>query len=99
MDVDKVTFTGSTEIGKLIMQKSGETNLKRVSLELGGKSPNIIFPDADLDQAAQSSGPKGVFGNSGQVCCALTRTYVHEDIYEEFIKKAAALAKQERSKA
>ncbi len=67
-DIDKVAFTGSTEVGKLILQASAG-NLKRVSLELGGKSPNVIFPDADLEQAARGSA-LGIFRNQGQVCCA-----------------------------
>jgi acyl-CoA reductase-like NAD-dependent aldehyde dehydrogenase len=70
-DIDKVAFTGSTEVGKLILQASAG-NLKRVSLELGGKSPNVIFPDADMEQAVALSAT-GVFRNQGQVCCAATR--------------------------
>ncbi len=70
-DIDKVSFTGSTEVGKLILEAS-TGNLKRVSLELGGKSPNIIFPDADLNQAIPSA-TLGVFFNSGQVCCGRHR--------------------------
>ena len=66
MDVDKVAFTGSTEVGHLIMQAAGKSNLKRVSLELGGKSPNIVFADADMDQAIEGS-HMGLFFNQGQV--------------------------------
>src|SRR6202042_2116842 len=73
-DIDKGAFTGSTEVGKIILQAS-TGNLKKVSLELGGKAPNIIFPDADLDQAVPTS-MMGVFFNSGQVCCAGTRIFV-----------------------
>jgi len=84
-DIDKVAFTGSTEVGKLILQASAG-NLKRVSLELGGKSPNIIFPDADLESAVPSA-MIGVFYNSGQVCAARTRIFVQRDIYEDFVEK------------
>jgi acyl-CoA reductase-like NAD-dependent aldehyde dehydrogenase len=82
-DIDKVAFTGSTEVGKLILQASAG-NLKRVSLELGGKSPNIIFPDANLEQAV----PTSLFGFtmlSGQVCCAGTRVFVQRDFHDEFV--------------
>jgi aldehyde dehydrogenase (NAD+) len=82
-DIDKVSFTGSTEVGKLILQAS-TSNLKRVSLELGGKSPNIIFPDADMGQAVRNA-MNGVFYNSGQVCAAGTRIFVQRDIYENFV--------------
>lgn len=89
--VNKVTFTGSTEVGRLIMKGSADTNLKRVSLELGGKSPNIVFPDVDLDYAVEVSSD-AVLGNMGQVCCAGTRTYVHEAIYDQFVKKSVLRA-------
>lgn len=82
-DIDKVAFTGSTEVGKLILQASAG-NLKRVSLELGGKSPNVIFPDADLEQAV----PTSMFGFcmlAGQVCCAGTRVFVQRDFHDEFV--------------
>jgi acyl-CoA reductase-like NAD-dependent aldehyde dehydrogenase len=82
-DIDKVAFTGSTEVGKLILQASAG-NLKRVSLELGGKSPNVIFPDADLETAV----PNSVFGFtmlSGQVCCAGTRVFVQRDFHDRFV--------------
>src|SRR5271154_692414 len=84
-DIDKVAFTGSTEVGKLILQASAG-NLKRVSLELGGKSPNIIFRDSDLDAAVQSA-TRGVFFNSGQVCTAGTRIFIEQGIYEEFVER------------
>jgi len=86
-DIDKVAFTGSTEVGKLILQASAG-NLKKVSLELGGKAPNIIFPDADLDQAVPTS-MMGVYFNSGQVCCAGTRIFVQRDRYDEVVGKLA----------
>jgi acyl-CoA reductase-like NAD-dependent aldehyde dehydrogenase len=82
-DVDKVAFTGSGEVGRLIL-KASAGNLKRVSLELGGKSPNIIFPDADMAQAVPNA-MMGVFFNSGQVCCAGTRIFVQRDKYDEFV--------------
>ena len=84
-DVDKVAFTGSTEVGKLILQASAG-NLKRVSLELGGKSPNIIFRDSDLDAAVQSA-TRGVFFNSGQVCTAGTRIFIEQPVYDEFVER------------
>jgi len=90
-DIDKVAFTGSTEVGKLILQASAG-NLKKVSLELGGKAPNIIFPDADLDQAVPTS-MMGVYFNSGQVCCAGTRIFVQRDRYDEVVDKLANFSK------
>jgi acyl-CoA reductase-like NAD-dependent aldehyde dehydrogenase len=89
-DIDKVAFTGSTEVGKLILQASAG-NLKKVSLELGGKAPNIIFPDADLDQAVPTS-MMGVYFNSGQVCCAGTRIFVQRDRYDEVVGKLASFS-------
>uniref|UniRef100_H2YC03 aldehyde dehydrogenase (NAD(+)) n=1 Tax=Ciona savignyi TaxID=51511 RepID=H2YC03_CIOSA len=93
MDVDKVAFTGSTEVGHLIMQAAGKSNLKRISLELGGKSPNIIFEDADLDYAVEMA-HFGLFFNMGQCCCAGSRVFVQESIYDEFVKKSVARAKK-----
>jgi retinal dehydrogenase len=87
MDIDKVAFTGSTVVGKGIQQASGRTNLKKVSLELGGKSPNIVFADADLDYAVEVS-HMALFSNMGQCCCAGSRTFVQEEIYDEFVKKS-----------
>lgn len=86
MDVDKIAFTGSTEVGHKIMEASSKSNLKRVSLELGGKSPCIVFADVDVDIAVEYA-HAALFFNHGQNCCAGSRTYVHEDIYEEFVKK------------
>jgi aldehyde dehydrogenase (NAD+) len=83
--VDKVAFTGSTPVGKNIMEKASKT-LKRVTLELGGKSPNIIFEDADLDAAVNGS-LFGIFYNTGQSCEARSRLYVHENIYDQFMEK------------
>jgi betaine-aldehyde dehydrogenase len=81
--IDKIAFTGSTEIGKVIA-KAAADNLTRVSLELGGKAPNIIFADADLDQAVNGA-MMGIFFNQGQVCCAGSRLFVEEKIKEEFL--------------
>jgi acyl-CoA reductase-like NAD-dependent aldehyde dehydrogenase len=89
--IDKVAFTGSTEVGKLIL-KASAGNLKRVSLELGGKSPNIIFPDANLDEAVPTS-MMGVFFNSGQVCCAGTRIFVQRDMYDQFVDQLTTFSK------
>lgn len=92
-DVDKVAFTGSTEVGKLIQQASGTSNLKRVTLELGGKSPNIILSDTDMDYAVETS-HFGLFFNMGQCCCAGSRTFVEDKIYDEFVERSAERAKK-----
>ncbi|XP_068140767.1 aldehyde dehydrogenase, mitochondrial [Drosophila tropicalis] len=92
-DVDKVAFTGSTDVGKLIQTASGKTNLKRVTLELGGKSPNIILADSDLDAAVEQA-HFGLFFNMGQCCCAGSRTFVEEKIYDEFVERSAERAKK-----
>ena len=91
-DVDKIAFTGSTEVGKIIMASAAPT-LKNVTLELGGKSPAIVFADADLDQAAAALN-FGLFFNGGQVCCASSRIYCHESVYEEFVAKVHEHAKK-----
>jgi aldehyde dehydrogenase (NAD+) len=93
MDIDKVAFTGSTEVGKLIMQAAGRTNLKRVTLELGGKSPNIIFADADIDAAAEGA-HLALFFNQGQCCCAGSRLFVESHIHDEFVEKVMRKVKQ-----
>src|SRR4051812_35016099 len=85
-DVDKVAFTGSTEVGKLIMQAAARTNLKRVTLELGGKSPNIIFADADLDAAAEGA-HFALFFNQGQCCCAGSRLLVESHVQDELVDR------------
>ena len=82
-DIDKVAFTGSTEVGKLILNAAAG-NLKKVSLELGGKSPNIIFDDADLDQAIAGAA-SAIFFNHGQCCCAGSRLFIAEKIYDRVI--------------
>ena len=90
-DVDKIAFTGSTETGQLIMKQCANT-LKRVTLELGGKSPNIVFADADLD-AAVLGADVGLFLNQGQCCCAGSRLFVEESIHEEFVGRIVERAK------
>jgi acyl-CoA reductase-like NAD-dependent aldehyde dehydrogenase len=93
IDVDALTFTGSTEVGKLFLKYSAESNMKIVSLECGGKTPNIVFADTpDLDAAAQGAAD-GIFYNSGQVCDAASRLLVEDKIHDAFLSKVAALAK------
>lgn len=94
-DVTKVAFTGSVEVGRIIMADAAKSNLKKVSLELGGKSPLVIFKDADVDQAVELA-HQAVFINQGQVCCAGSRTFVHEDIYDEFVKKSIERAQRRK---
>ena len=90
-DVDKVTFTGSPAVGRQIL-RGAAGNLKRVTLELGGKSANIIFPDADLE-AATKAAASGIFFNTGQVCSAGSRILVHEKIHDEVVERLVARAK------
>lgn len=90
-DIDKVAFTGSTAVGLHIMKSAHEKNLKRITLELGGKSANIIMDDADIDAAIEQS-RFGLFFNMGQCCTAGSRVFVHEAIYDEFVRKAAIAA-------
>ncbi|MBI3415855.1 MAG: aldehyde dehydrogenase [Verrucomicrobia bacterium] len=90
--IRKVSFTGSTEIGRRIMELASR-DIKRVSLELGGKSPNIIFSDADWQRAAETS-PMSVFANTGQDCCARSRVFIERSIYEPFVEKFVAATKQ-----
>jgi aldehyde dehydrogenase (NAD+) len=90
-DVDKVTFTGSPGVGRGIM-RGAAGNFKRVSLELGGKSANVIFDDADLD-AASKAAAAGIFFNAGQVCSAGSRVLVHEKVYDEVVERLTARAK------
>lgn len=85
MKIRKISFTGSTATGKLIQQMSGQSNLKAVTLELGGKSPVIVFPDADVQRAAQECAVSILF-NAGQVCVGSSRIYVHRSIKEGFLK-------------
>jgi phenylacetaldehyde dehydrogenase len=88
--VDKIAFTGSTEVGKLIV-KASVGNLKKVSLELGGKSPAIVFPDADLDRAIAGTA-SAIFFNQGQCCCAGSRLFVHESIYDKVLQGVSDIA-------
>ena len=90
-DVDKITFTGSPVVGRQIL-RGAAGNLKRVTLELGGKSANIIFPDADIDAAVKAAG-SGIFFNTGQVCSAGSRILVHEDIYDDVVERLVNRAK------
>ena len=90
-DVDKVAFTGSTEVGKLIVQAAAG-NLKKVSLELGGKSPNIVFGDADLETAIPGAS-NAIFFNHGQCCCAGSRLYVQNKIFDQVVDGVTKSAK------
>lgn len=90
--VRKISFTGSTEIGSRIMELASK-KIKRISLELGGKSPNIVFADADLEKAAAQS-PSGVFANTGQDCCARSRVFVERKAYKEFVERFIAATKK-----
>jgi len=94
-DIRKVAFTGSTVIGKIIMKAAAESNLKKVSLELGGKSPLVIFDDADLDEAAEIA-HNAIFSNAAQNCVAGSRTFVQENVYDEFVRKAVDLAQKRK---
>ncbi len=93
-DVAKIVFTGSTEVGRLIGAKAA-ARVKRVTLELGGKSANIVFADADLDRAVASA-PMAVFDNSGQDCCARSRLLVQREIYDEFLDRLARAVREVR---
>nr|XP_050045114.1 aldehyde dehydrogenase, mitochondrial-like [Dermacentor andersoni] len=92
-DVDKLAFTGSTEVGQLVMETAARSNLKKVTLELGGKSPNIVFKDANLDEAIATS-HFGLFFNQGQCCCAGSRIFVEGAIYDDFVARSVELAKE-----
>ena len=93
-DVAKISFTGSTRVGKQLMIYAGQSNLKRVSLETGGKSPQIFMPDLpDLDRAVDAA-VMGIFDNAGQVCNAGSRLLVHRDIHDEFVEKMSRRAAQ-----
>ncbi len=89
-DVDKIAFTGSTEVGKLIV-KAAAGNLKRVSLELGGKSPAIVFPDADLERAVAGTAD-AIFYNQGQCCTAGSRLFAHKSVYDKVVEGMVARA-------
>ncbi|GFN89090.1 aldehyde dehydrogenase, mitochondrial [Plakobranchus ocellatus] len=90
MDIDKVSFTGSTVTGRKVMRAAADSNLKRVTLELGGKSPLIIFADCDLDYAVNVA-HGAIMANHGQNCCAGSRTFVQDTIYDEFVEKSRQL--------
>ncbi|MEO8443798.1 MAG: aldehyde dehydrogenase family protein, partial [Gammaproteobacteria bacterium] len=93
-DVDKIAFTGSTEVGKKIIQAAAG-NLKRVTLELGGKSPMVVFPDADLDRVIPGV-TRGAFFLQGQNCMAGTRLFVHQDIFDKVVSRVGDMANQFR---
>src|SRR5439155_5142454 len=93
MDVDMVAFTGSTEVGKYFLRYAGESNMKRISLECGGKTPHVIMPDAgDLDAAAEAAA-WGIFYNQGEVCNAGSRLLVHDSIKDDFMAKVLDVAR------
>ncbi|THU91051.1 aldehyde dehydrogenase [Dendrothele bispora CBS 962.96] len=96
--IRKVAFTGSTLTGRKILKAAAESNLKVVSLELGGKSPNIIFEDADIEQAVKWAG-SGIFNNMGQTCVACSRIFVQEGIYDKFLKGLTDYAVNMQNKA
>jgi len=89
-DVDRVAFTGSTEVGKIINRNATDT-LKRVTLELGGKSPVIVMPDVNVDEVAQAAAG-GVFFNSGQICVAGSRLFAHRDIFDRMVEGVSRAA-------
>ncbi|KAF6752134.1 NAD-dependent aldehyde dehydrogenase [Ephemerocybe angulata] len=93
MAIQKVAFTGSTLVGRKIMEAAARSNLKAVTLELGGKSPNIIFDDADLEQAVKWA-THGLFWNHGQACCAGSRIFVQASVYDSFLERFTEKAKQ-----
>lgn len=93
MDVDKVAFTGSTEIGRIIQQAAAQSNLKNVTLELGGKSPHVVFDDCDINEAVELC-HFGLFFNQGQCCIAGSRVFVQDTIYSEFVKLSIERAKK-----
>lgn len=92
-EIDKVAFTGSTDVGRKILEAAAQSNLKNVTLELGGKGPNIILPDADLQEAAETA-HHGLFFNMGQACSAGSRVFVHESIYDKFLAISTKLANE-----
>jgi aldehyde dehydrogenase (NAD+) len=94
-DIDKVAFTGEYTTGQLVMEAAAKSNLKRVSLELGGKSPNVVFADADLDAAVEGA-YFGLFFNQGQCCCAGSRLFVEEKVHDKFVEKVLAKARSQK---
>src|SRR5206468_9368298 len=91
-DVDKIAFTGSTEVGKLIVH-AATGNLKKITLELGGKSPNVVFADADT-KAAINGAASAIFFNHGQCCCAGSRLYIEKPIFDKVVDGIAEQAKK-----
>uniref|UniRef100_A0A3Q2IDL1 aldehyde dehydrogenase (NAD(+)) n=1 Tax=Equus caballus TaxID=9796 RepID=A0A3Q2IDL1_HORSE len=91
--ISKIAFTGSTEVGKLVKEASSQSNLKRVTLELGGKNPCIVCADADLDLAVECA-HQGVFFNQGQCCTAASRVFVEEQVYADFVRRSVEYAKK-----
>src|SRR2546421_7661320 len=94
-DVDKVAFTGEYTTGQVVMEAAARSNLKRVSLELGGKSPNVVFADADLDAAVEGA-YLGLFFNQGQCCCAGSRLFVEDKVHDEFVERLVKKAKSQK---
>jgi aldehyde dehydrogenase (NAD+) len=95
MGIDKVAFTGEYLTGQIVMEAAAKSNLKRVSLELGGKSPNVVFADADLDAAVEGA-YFGLFFNQGQCCCAGSRLFVEEKVHDQFVDKLVRKAKSQK---
>lgn len=91
----KVAFTSSTKMGHLIQKVAGNLSLKRVTLELGGKSPSIVLADADMDHAVEQC-HEALFFNMGQCCCAGSQTFIEESIYDEFLERTMEKARQRR---
>ncbi|KAI4459740.1 aldehyde dehydrogenase-related [Holotrichia oblita] len=94
-DIDKIAFTGSTVVGRLILEGAAKSNIKRISLELGGKSPLVVMNDANIDEAVEIA-HNAIFANHGQNCCAGSRTFVQAGIYDEFVKKATQMAQKRK---
>ncbi len=94
-DVDKVSFTGSTATGRRLLEASGGSNLKRLTLELGGKSPVIVFPDCDFEAAVKAAF-WGIFANKGEICCAGSRLLLHEEIHGPFLEELVSRARKMR---
>src|SRR5207244_3950473 len=95
MDVDKIAFTGEYTTGQIIMEAAAKSNLKRVTLELGGKSPNVVFADADLDAAVEGA-YFGLFFNQGQCCCAGSRLFVEDKVHDQLVDKLVKKAKSQK---
>jgi aldehyde dehydrogenase (NAD+) len=95
MDIDKVAFTGEYVTGQIVSEAAAKSNLKRVSLELGGKSPNVVFADADLDAAVEGA-YFGLFFNQGQCCCAGSRLFVEEKIHDQLVEKLVSKARSQK---